>query len=183
LHFRRPWFLVLTCLALLSGCDQRNKSDVSRFAAAPAAPRETASIPVAANPSVRPEARSLAAGTKIGISISEVLDSESVYFQPFLSSTVADDVRNEKGVLAIPANSHALLVIRGNEKIGTVSKMVLGLNRIDASGNTFKSADGTKDLATIVLQEDSSKGLGHRSVHLEKNSVLPFKLDSDVQVR
>lgn len=179
LKFGCFWVIGLGCL--LVGCGQ--KAGSSTVSGASSIPPSSPDVPAQSDPGAKPVASSLPAGTPIGISLTEVLDSETHYTQPFLIASTAADVKDPKGALAIPANSHALLVIRDIEKKAGISRIVLGLNRVDSAGKTFKTADGTKDMAVLALEDDSAKGIGHRSVHLEKNSLITFKLESEVQLR
>jgi hypothetical protein len=126
---------------------------------------------------------SLAAGTPVEVALVEVFDTDTSIYTQFLVGHVAADVKGSDGGIAIPAGSATLLLNRGIGRAGTHSIAEIGLNRIEVGGKTFKTADGVKDIAVLHLDEDSTKGVGHRSVHLEKNSTITFKLSENVQLR
>jgi len=125
---------------------------------------------------------SLSAGTRIDVEASEAFDSDMDLEYGFLFGTVVDDVSGQDGQLAIPANSKALLAIRVNARQGNLTRVILGLNRIDAAGKFYRAGKGAKDLATLTFDEDSSRGPGHRSVHITGSTPLSFRLDGPIQV-
>ena len=128
-----------------------------------------------------PDSKSIAAGTPIEVELGEVVDSGAVFEPRYVLGTVLDDVKGADGRLAIPAESAALMIVRDAAKNGTISKLVLGLNRLQVAGKTVRSEN--KDLALLTLQDDSAGGDFHRSVHLYKQSRVTFKLETAIPLR
>jgi len=155
------------------------RATASRTQTAAPAPVATEASPVASVAT----SRSIGAGAPVEVEISEVFDSDTSIYTQFIMAHTVLDVRGSDGGVAVPAGSSVLLVNRGIGRDGKRSLADIGLNRIDVAGKTFKTADGVKDLAVAHFEEDSSKGAGHRSIHLEKASRITFKTSEAVQLR
>jgi hypothetical protein len=174
----------VACLFLLTGgCRQRSEAQSRPSpAVTPSMYSQAPSVSVApALPARKVASEGLAAGTSIQIIIAETLDSGVPSELGFLLGNVAQDVTNAAGGLLLPAESRALLIVRGSGKVGGATRMVLGLNRLETGGKTYKLTNGAKDIATLTFEESLSQGAGHGTVHLQKNALLTFTLDQAVQ--
>lgn len=112
----------------------------------------------------------------------ETFDSDMVEPGQFSQAVIADDVKDKEGRLSVPADSRALLIVRNVGKTGSVSHLILGLNRITIADKSYVLADGGKDLGVLNMEEDAARGAAHRSVHLPRRSRLTFKVEEPVQL-
>ncbi len=110
-----------------------------------------------------------------------VIDS-SVMFPGYVMGVVDSDVNGVDGRLAIPAGSHAAIIVRQSSRIGAISTLQLGLYSVNVAGHQYPLSNGIKDSSTLVLTEDAGKGSGHSSVHIEYDERLSFKLETPVQL-
>lgn len=122
----------------------------------------------------------VAAGSSVEVEIAWTLDSDGESEGEFKIANMVADVKGTDGGVAITANSHVVLIVREASKSGVHSRLVLGLQSISAGSKSFRS-DDSSDMATLVLEEDGSRGASHRSVHLEKQSRIIFKLLRPIQ--
>ena len=187
LRLKIPLFLLL-CLFGMAGCGSKSGSPSASgdapFSAfgknsAPTGSARAGSVPLRAASA----ATSLAAGTIIGIELTDVVDSDMLGDNLFVMGTVGDPVTGPDGLVAIPESSIALLVIRDAERVGTHTRLQLALNRIQVGERTLKNRNGAKDLSLLTFDEDAAQGMGHRTVHLQRRAYLKFKLEAPLPLR
>ena len=174
--------LIITALLCVTACSKNTKG--SESAAVPSASPVKLPDPVPDPGSLHETSRSAAlpAGTVVPVEIGEVIDSETVGTAIFFIARVADNVAGPDGGVAIPAEASALIVVRTSERTGPQIRMTLGLNRIGFGDKSYKAENGTKDVATLRFEDDASKAGGHRSIHLQKGTLLKFKLAETVNL-
>ena len=126
---------------------------------------------------------SLPSGTVIPVELAEVIDSETVGGTLFFIGRVPEAVLGPDKGTAIPAGANALLVVRLSERQGSMSRMILGLNRVQYGQKTIKMPEGTNDIAVLRFDEDASQGPSHRSVHLQRGNVLNYKVPAPVALQ
>jgi hypothetical protein len=125
---------------------------------------------------------SLPTGTVIPIELGEVVDSDNPFGSMFLIATVYQDINGPDGGIAIRGGTPALLMVRSARKEGSHSLMTVALHSLQTSPKPILVGD-KKDIATIVFDEDSAKGMAHRSVHLERTSLLTFTLEGPLSLK
>jgi hypothetical protein len=125
----------------------------------------------------------VAAGTPIEIEMGEALDSGALVDTRFVLGKVASDVKGPDGRLAIPARASALMVVHEAGKNGNISRVVLGLNRVEVAGRVFRANELSRDIALVTLEENAADGAAHRTVHLNRQSRLTFKTENAIQSR
>jgi hypothetical protein len=168
--------LTLAAIVLIS-CSGKPKET----AAAPVAPAVPAEQP--APPLAKAESRGLPAGAVINVRTLEVIDSQVTPNGKYIAGIVDDDVAGSDGRLAIPAGTHVVLVVRDVGREGAVSHATLGLFSIEVDGHSHRFNGGVKDGATLRLSEDATQGASRRTVHLEADSHVTFKLDAPLDLR
>jgi len=104
-------------------------------------------------------------------------------FPGYVMGIVESDVSGADGRLAIPAGSHAAIIVRQSSRFGAISTLHLGLYTINVTGHQYSLSNGAKDAAALLLTEDAGKGPGHSSVHIQYGDHLAFKLETPVQLR
>jgi hypothetical protein len=179
LRLRLLAVLPYALLQVLSGCSQ-TKSTPAAVAALPLSMIDRTERPSSLSSAT---STTLAAGTPVQIELAEMVDSDIEQEGSFVVARIISDVNGPDGNLAIPAGSNALLAIRYCRKVGNLSRLTLGLNRIAVAGRIFKSGEGGKDLATQLFEDDSTQGVHHHSIHLDRHSSIAYKLENAVQLR
>ncbi len=178
MHFPHKFlFIPALAITLLSGCNRAKQQTPSTQSVAKEGPlvdQMTVTTQV--------QSHGLPAGVTIPVVTLEIFDSETVRSQ-FLVARIEEDVKGPDGLVALPAGTAALVVVREVLRLGTKVQTILGLNRVEIAGKTYSANGGGKDLATLILEEDAAKGIGHRSVHLERLSRVVFKLDTPLQLK
>jgi hypothetical protein len=172
-----------SCLATLAGCG-REKVASAGNSASPAAQidfsdfKPSPPAPLPANLS-----RNIAAGTSIPVLFDYVLDSTVALRTQFMYSTTAADVKGTDGGVAIPAHSTVTIIVRDSSRRGSISRVEIGLYTVSIGGRTISLSDGAADAANLVFTEDAGLGPGHSSVHVERGTLLEFKLSRPVELR
>jgi hypothetical protein len=138
-------------------------------------------IPAVKTPESEPvlapaESDELSAGTLIDIQLEDVVDSDTTPVNSFVPALVTRDVAGRTGKRAIPAGSPAVLIVRKALKESGESMLTLSLFQVSVEGKSYVFMQGSRDTASLEFVDHASKGSGHRSVHMEKRSVLQFKV-------
>jgi hypothetical protein len=174
--------LTLAASVLMSSCSDKPKQAAPAAAAAgPVAPVMPAeqSAPALA----KAESRVVPVGAALNIRILDAVDSELTGRGRFIPAVFDDDVMGSDGHLAIPAGTHAVVVVRDIGREGAISRATLGVFSIEIDGHSHRFSEGVKDAATLKLTEDAALGASHRSVHLEADSRLSFKVEAPLDLR
>ncbi len=74
------------------------------------------------------------------------------------------------------------MMLRSAGKKGPVSHLKIGLYAIFVRGKEYSLSTGSNDAASLFFQDDAGKGAAHRSIHLEYNALLVFKLDGATEL-
>lgn len=115
--------------------------------------------------------------------IVEVMDSDAIEQGAFSFAVVAEDVLGADGKIAIPAGAPALLVVRQVGRQGGISHLTLALYQVIVGEKTYRMLAGNQDLALLALVEDSTKGAMHRSVHVERQARLEFRISTSIKLK
>ena len=96
------------------------------------------------------------AGATIAVRNNEAINSDTASAGQTFSGSVARDVVDENGEVAIPRGSNATLVVRSTEGQGKIqgrSEVVLDVASVDVGGRTYR-------LETADLVQKGTEGLG-----------------------
>lgn len=171
------WFAAAVFLALC-GCGNEAAKQ------APSVAQRATQTSAAPTPAPQPQAVSnaIAAGTTVPLTLMETVDSARPFYASFVSGTVAENVMGSDGKLAIPAGANALLTVRVAGRNGPISVLYIAAYSVDIGGRQCQFVRNNKDSAFLTFSEDASKGPMHRSVHLQRGTVLNFKLSQNLQL-
>jgi len=122
----------------------------------------------------------LAAGATVKVETADVVDSDNANLGDFIPVIVVEDVLGPDGSVVVPAYSTGIVAVLDVGRGNGVSSLALGLYQLTIGDQSRLLNHGTKNLGMLIFRENASKGVGHRSVHLERRSVLKFQLSEGI---
>jgi hypothetical protein len=171
----------MAALLLITGCGGKTAEKVSQSGPdsplkAPALPVDTAAAQSRVNLS-----HAIAAGSRVHIALTSVVDSAKPKDLGFVNGRVLNDVKGADGRVAIPADCPAILFAKRLDKKGRIAEVDISLFSVNIFGRQYNLSTGPDRGSTLVFTDDRRLGPTHASVHLYYGQELMFKLDHAIQ--
>lgn len=129
------------------------------------------------------ESGSIAAGTKITVELSDVIDSEISSPGQFIHCRIVGDVKGPDGKVGIPDRSSAVIAVMDSGRTGSKSKLVLGLYQVTVNDQSYLLNHGAAQSAVVSYTDDTALGMTHRSVHLQRRTWIEFTLSETLSLK
>jgi len=127
------------------------------------------------------DSKGLAAGTTIVAEIQDVIDSETSHPGSFIHALIESDVKGADGKIAISAGSSGVVTVQHIERTGSTLILSLSLYQVTVGEKSYLLINGGNQVTRLDFTEDLGKGIGHRNVHLQRRTLLRFKMNESVQ--